>query len=250
MRTLFSLAFVAFLTSIVFGEEEGFSPRDSAVQKLASKEVNIRLEGAREAATVQEKEVTAALIKALTDKHQAVRELVAESLALRTGKTDRKKAAIAMGKRIPALTKKKESKPECLKLVEAMHDLADPAGLKPLLANIKTTSDQEISEARLQAAANIPSKKVIDELLKFLKAGKRANWRHGASQRALRYATQENVKGGVDGWLAWWRENEKTFNPIVAADKRLAKANDRKEKQARKDKNRERRKRKKKDDTK
>jgi hypothetical protein len=193
-----------------------------AAPDFTSEDSDVVIAACREAATVQDEALTAPLIRLLKHDNPAVRKAAIEALQLRKPEEERKKAAHALAQRIAPLAEKPETKEECLLVATALHDLAHPVALKPLLEGIGPDSDRELSRARLRAAANLPSKEVIDELLQLGSAGKRggAGWRQAAVIDALRYATQENVKGGIEAWRAWWTENKKTYDADIVASKR------------------------------
>lgn len=176
----------------------------------------------REAATAQDGAHTAPLIRLLKHDNPAVRKAAIEALQLRKPEEERRKAAHALAQRIAPLAEKEETKEECILVATALHDLAQEVALKALLDGITPDSDREVTRARLRAAANIPSKDAIDELLQLGSAGRRggAGWRQAAVIEALRYATQEKVQGGIEAWRAWWTENKKTYDAFLVAQKR------------------------------
>lgn len=191
-------------------------------RRLAADDTDDVIAACREAATLQEASLTAPLIHLLKHDNPAVRKAAIEALQLRKPEEERKKAAPALAQRIAPLAEKEDGKEELLLVAAALHDLAQEAALKPLLDGITPDSDREITRARLHAAANVPSKEVIDELLQLGSQGRRggAGWRQAAVIEALRYATQEKVQGGVEAWRAWWTENKKTYDAFLVASKR------------------------------
>jgi len=197
------------------------APED-LVQRLASDDSNVTIDACREAASSEDPAVTAPLIRLLKNDNPAVRKAAIEALALRKPAEEKKKAAQALAQRIAPLAAKEEGKEECLAVVSALHDLAQVVALKPLLDGIAPDADKDLARARMHAAANIPAKEVIDELLRLGSAGRRggAQWRAAAVLDALRYATQEKVEGGIEAWRHWWTENKKTFDVDVAENKR------------------------------
>lgn len=198
------------------------SAPEDIVARLAEDDSNTVIDACREAAAVQEPALTAPLIRLLKHENPAVRKAAIEALQLRKPDGERKRAAQALAQRIAPLAEKEESKDECLAVATALHDLAEPVALKPLLDGIGPDSDREVARARLRAAANLPSKEVIEELLQLGSAGRRggAGWRAAAVIEALRYATEEDVKGGIDAWRHWWTENRKSYDVDIAANKR------------------------------
>jgi len=195
---------------------------DDLSARLASDDSNAVIDACREAASSEDAALTTPLIRLLKSDNPAVRQAAIEALALRKPADERKKAAQALAQRIAPLAAKEDSKEECLAVVSALHDLAQPVALKPLLDGIAPDSDKDLARARMRAAANIPSKDVIEELLSLGSAGRRggAQWRVSAVLDALRYATQEKVEGGIEAWRHWWMENRKTFDVDLAENKR------------------------------
>lgn len=195
---------------------------DDLVRRFSAEDSNEVIAACREAATIQEAALTAPLVRLLKHDNPAVRKAAIEALQLRKPEEERKKAAHALAQRIAPLAEKEEGKEECLLVATALHDLAQEVALKPLLDGITPDSDREITRARLHAAANIPSKDVVDELLQLGSQGRRggAGWRQAAVIEALRYATQEKIPGGIEAWRAWWTENKKAYDAFLVAAKR------------------------------
>jgi len=195
---------------------------DDLAARLGSDDSNTVIDACREAASSEDPALTTPLIRLLKNDNPAVRKAAVEALALRKPADERKKAAQALAQRIAPLAAKEETKEECLAVLTALHDLAQPVAVKPLLDGIGPDDDRDIARARMHAAANAPSKEVIEELIRLGSAGRRggAHWRSSAVLEALRYATQEKVEGGIEEWRHWWTENKKTFDPDLAANKR------------------------------
>jgi hypothetical protein len=211
---------IALLCAFAVAQDASKEEAAAIAKRLASKDFDTRLEAAREAAKNQHSSLTAPLIKLLRNKDEAVRLAAIEALALREDSTERKRAAKALGARIKPLEDDEERRDELLKIVEALHDLAQPNVIRVLM-DIPVSSDEEVARARLHAAANIPSKEVIDRLIQYASSGRRnrnARWRNAGA--AIRYATQENVKGGVREWRQWWKDNKDTFDVDHAANLR------------------------------
>jgi hypothetical protein len=197
------------------------APEDLAT-RLGSDDASLIIEACREAAASEDPALTAPLGKLLKHDNGAVRRAAIEALGLRKPAEERKKAAQALAQRIAPLAGKEETREECLAVLSALHDLAQVVALKPLLDGIGPDDDRDIARARMRAAANIPSKEAIEELIHLGSAGRRggAQWRVAAAVDALRYATQERVEGGIEAWRQWWTENRKTFDVDIAANKR------------------------------
>jgi len=195
---------------------------DDLASRLASDDAGVVIDACREAATNDEPALTIPLIKLLKNDNPAVRKAAIEALALRKPSEEKKKAAQALAQRIGPLTAKEETKEECLLVLSALHDLAQPVALKALLDGIGPDDDRDIAKARMHAAANIPSKDAIEELIHLGSQGRRggAQWRQASVIDALRYATQERIEGGIEMWRKWWNENKKSFDVDFAANKR------------------------------
>jgi len=213
-------------------------------ERLASSDSDQVIAACREAAESEDAAVTVPLIRLLKHKNPAVRRAAIEALGLRKDPDGKKRAAQALAQRVGPLAKEEAGKEECLAVVSALHDLAQPAALKPLLDGIGYDDDPEIGRARMHAAANIPSRDVIDGLLHLASAGRRGggHWRARAALEALRYATQEKVDGGVEAWRRWWNENKRTFDPELAAAVRANARLREKEKEAQREQRRKKRK--------
>jgi len=195
---------------------------DLIARKMASNDDGIRIDGLREAISNQHASLLAPLTRALKDRDPAVRIAAVEALAAREDEAQRKKAASALVGRLKILEKKDEETPseEIKKVVTALHDLAQPSTIKALLS-IPHDSDRGLARDRLMAAANAPSKEAIDRLIQFGSSGsRRQRWRRQMTILALRYATQEQVSGGIDEWRKWWKENRRAFDTEVAAKRR------------------------------
>jgi HEAT repeat protein len=222
-------------------DESGPDVADVAKQ-LRSKDSNEVIAAARTAATIQDAKVLSPLIHLLRDKNPAVRTAAIEALALRTEAKQKKGAAQALAARLGPLSTKEEDRAELLAVIKAMHDLAQPATIKALL-DIKSGTDREVARARAMAVGNVPSKEAIERLIQFgYKDRRGTDATRRVATEALAYATQERVKGGVEQWRQWWSENEKTFDPVAAAEKRKETRAKAEEKQARREARRNRQK--------
>jgi len=212
--------------------------------RLASSDSDEVIAACREAAGSDDSALLAPLIRLLKHKNPAVRRAAIEALGLRKDADGQKRAAQALAQRIAPLAKDGEDKEECLAVTAALHDLAQPVALKALLDGIGWDDDQEIARARMRAAANIPTKDAVEELLHLASAGRRggARWRTQAALEALRYATQQKVDGGVEGWRRWWSENERTYDPDAAANRRADARLKEQERETRRDERRKRKK--------
>ena len=218
------------------GGREGDEAAGEIAKALGSKDVDAKMEAAKTAAGNQSSKLTTPLVKLLKDKDAGVRLAAIEALRVREAETEKKKAARALGARIKPLESKEEDRDEVLKIVAALHDLAQPVALKPLL-DMRSDTERDMARARARAAANIPSKAVIDELIKIGSSGRRGSkWRKGVATDALRYATMEQVKGGIEEWRRWWSDNKSKFNPDLAASLRAEKRSKDAEKKNRKKK--------------
>ena len=129
-------------------------------------------------------------------------------------------------------------------MITALHDLAQPSSIKPLLS-MDSTTPREVRAACAMAVGNVPSKEAIDRLIQYGYKDRRGSGRtRDLATKALAYATQEKVKGGIEAWRKWWSENEDDFDPIAAAEKRQQARAAAEEKQRRKEERRNRKKKK------
>jgi len=211
---------IALLCALAFAQDASREEAAALAKRLAQKDFETQVEAAREAAQSQHSSLTSPLIKLLKNKEEAVRLAAVEALALREDSVEKKRAAKALAARIKPLQEKEERQDELMKIVEALHDLAQPIALRALM-DIPVGTDEALARARLHAAANIPSKEVIDRLLQFASSGRRgrnARWRSAGA--AIRYATQEKVKGGIREWRQWWHHAEAKFDVDHAANLR------------------------------
>ena len=215
---------IALLCAVALADGREDTEKAAEIAKaLASKDVDEKMAAAKTAAGNQSAKLTAPLAKLLKDKNLGVRLAAIEALRVRTADAEKKKAAKALSARIKPVEGKEESRAELAKIVAALHDLAQLVALEPLL-DMPLDVERDTAQARTRAAANIPSKKVIDELLKLgSSGGRKAKWRRGVATSALRYATMEQVRGGIDEWRRWWSDNKTKFNVDIAASLRAEK---------------------------
>lgn len=249
MRTLLACTLLLSLAAADRDADQARKTKAAELAKaMASKDVETRLGAAREAARIQHASLNAPLAKLLKDKDERVRTEAITALSMREDPKDKRAGAKALVARIKPLEKGGEAtREELLAIVSALHDLAQPSTIKPLL-DMKSDCDTAVANARLMAVGNIPSKEAIDRLIQFSDKGRRGRrqLRSGA-HKALIYATGERVSGGVDGWRRWWSENKATFNLDAAADRRVKERVENAEKNAKR-KNRKGKGKKKKDD--
>lgn len=238
---------IALLAALAFADDVAREEAAALARRLASKDVDVQTEAVREAAQNQHSSLTSPLIKLLKSREDVVRLAAIEALGLRKETSEKKRASKALCARIKPLEDKPERGDELQKIVEALHDLAQTNAIRPLM-DIPVNSDAELARARLHAAANIPSKEVIDRLLQYASSGRRnrnARWKHAGA--AIRYATQEQVKGGVREWRQWWKDNKAKFDVDHAANLRAEQRLKEQEQNARRAERKK--KRKKKDET-
>lgn len=197
---------------------------DALIKALASDDAKERYDAAAKAKDVQDAKLLKPLAAALKDDIHEVRVAVMEALGARTGAEDRKAAAAALHKVLGPLSKKADYQPELLVALRAVHDLAQPSSVKPLLEDIDVHTDREVVDARLMAVANIPTPDAIDALIQFMSRGRKGGEEsHRASvQKALLYATGERQRNDPDAWRAWWKDARKTFDFEAAAENRNA----------------------------
>ena len=202
---------LALLATFAVAEGPGLDPKDVA-KRLASGDVTVRLEAAREAANVQDSSVVTPLTKLLKDKELVVRQAALSALKLREEEKDKKKAATAIAARLKTLASKEEYRDELLEHCNALHDLAQRSTVKALLTNVSTEASPDELRARLRAVANVPHADAIDELLRFASSGRRANRRSKWAQQAMAYATCQKDDKSLDQWRRWWTDNKKDFD--------------------------------------
>jgi len=240
-----AVVIVALLGVVVLGGEdrELKAKAEELVKSMASKDVEERLAAVRAAARVHHRSLMGSLIRLIKDKDARVRMDAIAALGMRDDPKDKKSASKALYARLKPLDGKEETRTELLGVIGALHDLAAPNSIRPLLDGITAKSDPAVVSARLMAVANIASKEAIERLIKFGDMGRRGWNRHKKScWAALRYATGASVKGGVDQWRDWWRENKSSFDLEAAAERRTKQRVEQQEKASRKKKKRKGRK--------
>ena len=232
---------LALLGPILLGREDPELKAKAAelTKSMASKDPEERLAAVRAAAKVQHRSLMGSLIRLVKDKDPRIRKDAIAALGLRDAPKDKKSASKALFARLKPLDAKlegsEETREELLAVITALHDLAQTNSIKPLLDGIKATSDPGVVSARLMAVANIPSKESIERLIKFADMGRRGWNRHRKScWAALRYATGAKVKGGLDQWRDWWRQNKSSFDFEEAAERRTRQRVERSEKAGKK----------------
>jgi HEAT repeat protein len=235
----------------LFADEEPSPPTaEEVLEQMKDRAPAVRLSGTVDAAKVQDKAVTAQLLKLLKDKDYQVRMAAVEALRLRKDEADRKKAASAIASRLPSLSKRPVDEEEYRFAIEALHDLAQEVSLKALL-DLDLDEERGTAQDRLMAAANVPSAAAIEGLIDFLAKGRRRGRNHQRqfAAQALRYATGENLGQDPDAWRSWWRDAKKTFSFEEAAARRAehrekeAEKRSRAEERARRKEERERKRR-------
>jgi len=191
--------------------------------KLASKNDEEVFTGLHEAALNQDSALTAPITRLLKSKNPAVRYGAIETLATRSVESEQKKAARSLAARLKPLADKEDNREELLKVISALHDLAQPSTIKALLDS-KNEEDREVRQARAMAVANVPTKEAIERLIQYgYKDRKGAGRTRDIATKALAYATGARVKGSIEGWRKWWSDNKKDYDPFVAADARAEK---------------------------
>lgn len=237
------LTLLTLSLSVLAGDREVV---DDLVERLKSKDTDEVLKALTEAGSVYDKRLMPPLTKLLKDKMAVVRERTIEVLALRSAPASRKKAASALAARLKPLGAKEETRDELLKVIQALHDLAQPHTMKALLDGTNQAMDRAELQARLLAVGNVPTKDAVDRLIQFGSSGRRRGNNRGANAlQAVRYATQMDVpRGDIDVVRKWWSENRKDFDPIVAADKRVKSRAEQEEKAAKRKDRKNRRKKK------
>ncbi|MHC4938460.1 MAG: HEAT repeat domain-containing protein [Planctomycetota bacterium] len=240
-----SLCLLFCLTALVCADEKADDEAaKSIVAQLKSKEDSIVLAGLLEAATNQSKSLTSPVIKLLKHKNPAVRQSAIEVLGGRRNPSAQKKAAQSLCYRLKPLSAKEEQQAELLVVIQALHDLEQPLAIKPLLSMDSGTPREVLTQCAM-AVGNVPSKEAVDRLIQYGYKDRRGAGRtRDIAVKALRYATQEKVKGNIEAWRKWWSDNEKDFDPLIAAEKRAEARAAAKEKEERKKNRRKKRKKK------
>jgi HEAT repeat protein len=188
----------------------------AVLEGLARQDREARQAAAEGAAGLTHPALLPALLKAVKDEYRSVREPVFRALAARGPAEERRKAARALEARLKDLDKQPETKDELLVLVQALHDLAQPTSIEPLIEGIDATSEVDVATARLRAVANVPSKDAVERLIQYAARGRRGESYRGAALKALEYATNVRL-GSLDAWHRWWAENKRSFDPDAAA---------------------------------
>jgi hypothetical protein len=186
---------------------------------LASEDPAVRAAAAREAKAHPGAKLTGLLLDALDDDAEEVREAALASLASRTEKADRKRAAAALAKRLADLAAEPVEREARLALVRALHDLAHATSI-PTLLDVPHDLEREELRARLLAVANVAEAVAVDELIDYGASGRRRVVELDLVRQAIRYATGETVRGDIDQIRAWWRERREAFDFEAAARRR------------------------------
>ncbi len=195
-------------------------------ERMRSADADVKKTALAESAKVQHPLITAALSKALSDADAGIRAAALTALLARTGEVARKAAAVAIAARLERIAKKDEDYPERMKVIAALHDLAQPVSLKALSAETGVDVSSEELSLRLRAIANLPSKEAIEEIIQFRSSGGRLGrgdelgYRRRIAREAFFYATGADVGHDPDEMRKWWKEHEKGFDFQAAAERR------------------------------
>ena len=199
---------------------------DAVVAGLKSDDDAARLAAAEQAAEVADDAVTRPLARLLTDDRFEIRAASIRALGARSSDHAKKDAAKALAARMSALSKSVHDEGELALTVQALHDLAQPSTIRPLLDGIDDSASEDLYRARVMAVANVPHADAVDELIQHLARRGRGKW--GGNKRsvveALQYATGERHGADPDTWRAWWKEAKKTFDFGAAARRRADEA--------------------------
>ncbi|MHC4820571.1 MAG: HEAT repeat domain-containing protein [Planctomycetota bacterium] len=204
-------------------------------KQLKSKDVSERREAATKALEHGSKELTSGLARCLKDKDLTVRVSAAKALAVREDESARRTAAKALAARLPSIPAGDDGWIEMESVLTALHDLARPETVKPIVDGIDYETEADEIKLRLMAIANVAHPTAIDSLIRIGSSGHKRrgdgkNWGR-AIVTALQYATGHDLKAqDPDLWRAWWKDAKKTFDFEAAAADRAA------ERQAKKDK--------------
>jgi len=252
MRALHLIPLLVILLApfAVAAEDADIKERKEAAKTIAKKLVSSNDEevfaGLQEAAVNQDPSLTSPLCKLLKSKNTALRYGAIETLGTRTLQGEQKKAARSLVGRLKPLADNEDDREELLKVIQALHDLAQVSTIKAVLDS-KSDEDRSVRQARAMAVANVADKEAIERLIQYGYKDRRGKGRtRDIATKALRYATGAQVKGGIEAWRKWWSENEKSFDPLAAAEqraeKRTADAARAAKKQERKNKNKRKKK--------
>lgn len=195
---------------------------DAVVEGLKSDEDAARLAAAEQALGVADDAVTRPLVRLLTDDRFEIRAAAVRALGARSAEKAKKEAAKALCARIPKLSRNAVDEGELALVVQALHDLAQPSSVGPLLEDVEDSATEDLYRARVMAVANVPHADAIEALINHLARRGRGKW--GGMKRcvieALRDATGEKLGADPDAWRAWWRDAKRTFDFEAAAQRR------------------------------
>ena len=226
VRVCAAFAAIALCAAAALAGDPAPARPDAAkiAESMKAKDVADRLAAAQQAKDVQDEKVLAPLAALLADTDTGVRMAAIDALAHRVPLEAQKKASLALAAHLPRSAKRPGGEAEQIATANALGALAQPAAIEPLMSGIETDSAPEVVEARLTAAANIPTAEAIESLIQFLaKQGRGQNGpQREACRRALRSATGENLGNDPDAWRAWWRDAKKTFDFDAAVRRRAA----------------------------
>ena len=186
---------------------------DAVKKALADKEPRVRLAAAHAAAGLQDKKLTAPLLKLLKDDVTEIRVAAAGALRGREDVKARKAAARGMAQLLRGLDREPSQdqlEREAL-LVPVLHDLAQPISIKTLL-DIHTDAPNEPIKERLFAVANVPAPEAIEALINYSARRRGGDGHRNLAHLALRYATGQRFGRDPDTWRAWWREAKDGFD--------------------------------------
>ena len=195
---------------------------EALVERLRSDDARVRYEALQAAFQNQHPSLTGPLIKALRDDYPENRKRAAQALARRTDSKTKKRAAIALVKRLPTLSGKEERSEELVVVTEALGDLGQKTSVKPLLKGLDPKTPRAEAVARLKAVAQIPHAEAIEGLMQYGSKGRRGNTHGKLVIAALQHATGQKFGKDPDAWRTWWRENKATFDFEAAAREREA----------------------------
>lgn len=229
MRSVFLatvLSIVLASSSSPASAEDPSAPAEDPVAEvlagLKSDQDPERLAAAERALEIDDDAVTKPLVHLLTDERFEIRSAAARALGARSTEKGRKEAARALCARLPRLAKGDVEAGEARIVVDALHDLAQPSSVKPLLDDVEDSASEELFRARVMAVANVPHADAVDDLIQLLASRGRGRW-SGLKRcvvEALRDATGENLGADPDAWRAWWKDARKSFDFDAAARRR------------------------------
>jgi len=215
---------------------------DVLLERMKSEFAVDRLPAVVAAKEDQDAKLTKPLTKLLKDEAYDVRKAAMAALGAREEKAARKTASKALCARLSPLAKSPDHDGELIEVCRALHDLAQPSSVKPLIKILSADTPEEVAKAVLMAVANVPTDDAIEALIGQMSKGRRrgpARGQRRSAVAALRYATGEDERNDPDLWRAWWKTAKKSFDHEAAAARRSGQRQEDADREERKRKRRE-----------